>query len=67
MIYTKEELNFIQEQGFRTRFKVLLNELARESLNFTEFKVYWRNGVLFYKVRVIENSLLNKYFLKESI
>lgn len=67
MNYTKEDLSLIESEGLKIRFKVLLNELARESLNFIEFKTYWRNGELFHKVRVIDNSILNKYFLKELI
>ena len=67
MIYTKEDLNFIQEEGNKTKFKVLFNEISRESLNFIEFKTYWRNGELYHKVKVIDNSILNKYFLKELI
>lgn len=67
MNYTKEDLSFIESAIIRTKFKVLLNELSRESLNFIEFKTYWRNGELYHKVKVIENSILNKYFLKELI
>jgi len=53
----------IKKEIEKTRFKVLFNSLLIEAENFAEVKTLYKKGIL-YKVRVTENTILNKYLIR---